>query len=155
MSDEWVEVTKDINATPEGVWSVVTDLDSAPEVMRNIVAVERLEGDGFSVGTRWKETRRMFGRDEAETMWVSDIDEPRSYTVQSRAGGALYTTVFRLTPTEMGTELVVTFGAETEDPGMGQRVMMALFGKAAMKATRKALVEDLDDIAVAAEKVGS
>lgn len=155
MSDESVEVTKDINATPEAVWSVVTDLDSAPDVMRNIVAVERLEGDGFSVGTRWKETRRMFGRDEAETMWVSDIDEPRSYTVQSRAGGALYTTVFRLTPNTSGTELVVTFGAETEDPGVGQRVMMALFGKAAMKATRKALVEDLDDIAVAAEKVGS
>ena len=152
MSEDSVEVTKEIHGSPEEVWRVVTDLDSAPDVMRNIIAVERLEGEGFSVGTRWKETRRMFGRDEAETMWVSDIDEPRSYTVQSRAGGALYTTVFRLTSTETGTELAVTFGAETESPGVGQRVMMALFGKAAMKATRKALVEDLDDIAVAVEK---
>ncbi|GMA36832.1 SRPBCC family protein [Demequina litorisediminis] len=151
MNDEKIEVSKEILAAPEAVWRVITDLDRAAEVMRNIVSVERLEGEGYTVGVRWRETRRMFGKDETEEMWVSDIDEPRSTTVQSRAGGALYTTVFTLEPSDLGATLAVQFSAATEDPGFGQRLMLAVFGKTAMKATSKALVEDLDDIATAAE----
>lgn len=154
MSDESVEVVKEIHASPEAVWRVITDLDAAPEVLRNIVAIERLEGEGYTVGVRWRETRRMFGRNESEDMWVADIDEPRSTTVESRAGGALYTTQFSLEPTDLGTRVTVTFGATTEDPGLAHRVMMRVFGKAAMKATSKALVEDLEDIAASAEKAG-
>ncbi|WP_084076951.1 SRPBCC family protein [Demequina sp. NBRC 110057] len=154
MSDEKIEVSKEILAAPEAVWRVITDLDAAAKVMRKIVSVERVEGEGYAEGVRWRETRRMFGKDETEEMWVAAVDEPRSTTVRSRAGGALYTTVFTLEPSDLGVTLDVSFSAATEDPGLGQRLMLAVFGKTAMKATKKALAEDLDDIAKVAEGRG-
>ena len=146
-----VSVERRIEADAARVWDVITDLDYSPEVLSAIVRIERVEGDGYDVGTRWRETRRMWGREETEEMWVSAVDEPRATTVRAESRGTAYVTVFTLEPEQEATVLRIDFSAETPHPGPAQRLGWLVFGRAGMKATRKALEQDLEEIAAVAE----
>ena len=49
------EVT--IQRTRDEVWSAFTDLDGCVDRIDGILRLERLAGDGFEPGVRWRETR--------------------------------------------------------------------------------------------------
>lgn len=152
MTEHKVEIKRDILAAPEEVWMVLTDIDAAPRTLSSVLSVERVDGPDYDVGTRWRETRRMFGKEETEEMWVTESVFPHTTTVSSESGGTHYTTLFTCEPTELGVTLSVEFSAVTPRPTAGQRVGWALFGKIGMKATRNVLQQDLDEIAQAAER---
>jgi hypothetical protein len=77
-----ITVERDVAATAEKVWAIVTDLERTKDVISAITALERTdEGSGFGVGTAWQETRVMFGREATESMAVTEIDAGRSYVV--------------------------------------------------------------------------
>ncbi|MFV0633078.1 SRPBCC family protein [Demequina sp.] len=150
MATSTVSVEREIHADPAAVWRVVTGLDRATEVFSAITAVERLEGEGYDVGVRWRETRKVFGKEETEEMWVSAIEPMRSTTVEARSGGAHYTTRFFLDSSDLGTQLRLEFSVKPLEKGMA-KLAWKVFGSFGMKATQKALVQDLADIAAAVE----
>lgn len=137
----------------EHVWQVLTDIDGAPQVLTSVVANERLDGPEYGTGTRWRETRRIFGREETEELWVTEAVAPRSTTIESESGGTRYTTVFTCVPSGLGAKLGVAFSAVTPRPSLAQRIGWALFGKTGMRASQDALQQDLNDIAQVAERV--
>lgn len=139
-----IRCERTIPAPPEVVWEVVTDLDGAPANIRGIDAVERLEGPAFGVGTKWRETRTMMGREATEEMWLTAVDEKAGYTAEAASHGMRYRTRFDLEPTEAGTRLVVSFDGEPQT--FASRLMGATLGRLFMGATRKALEQDLADI---------
>ncbi|MCP9621340.1 SRPBCC family protein [Nocardia otitidiscaviarum] len=144
-----ISVTREIAAPPERVWAVVTDIDRAAEVMKGIDTVERVGGGtGFEVGTTWRETRTMLGRQSTETMTVTAIEPGRSYTVEADSHGTHFTSVITVTAQGDGTLLAMTFGGEAQ--GLAAKLAGAL-GKLFEGATRKLVRRDLDDIAAAAE----
>ena len=56
-----------VNADPAKVWALVTDVDSFTDMIRGITDVERLDDlPQFGVGTRWRETRKMFGSEATD-----------------------------------------------------------------------------------------
>lgn len=146
-------VNRTIEASPERVWDVVTDLDHAHQILTGVVSVQRMTDGPYAVGTRWRETRKMFGKEATEEMWVAESDPHRRTLVRAESGGADYVTEFTLTPVGDGarTELSVRFDAEMTAPSGLQKVGLKVFGGLAAKAARKALEQDLADIAVAAE----
>jgi carbon monoxide dehydrogenase subunit G len=145
-------VERDVAAPPAKVWALVTDLDRMTEVVHAITALERTDdGAGFGVGTAWKETRVMFGREATESMAVTGIDEGRSYTVESLSRGVLYRSVMRVEPQGETCRVSWEFGAEAQSTGAK---LMSLVGKLFEGSTKKALRADLDDIAAAAEAAG-
>ncbi|WP_062517861.1 SRPBCC family protein [Demequina gelatinilytica] len=148
-----VRAEREIAAAVERVWEVITDLDYAAEVIPAILSIERLEGEGYGPGVRWRETRRMWGREETEEMWVESAEEPSATVIRAESRGTEYGTTYTLERAGEGTRLVCDFSAETPHPGPAQRLGWLLFGKAGMKATRKALEQDLAHIAGAAEHV--
>lgn len=145
-----IVASRDVDAHPERVWGIVTDLERSPEVLSGVDEVEILEGgDGFGVGTRWRETRTMFGRQAEEVMAVTAVEEGASYTVRAESGGTVYTSVIEVQALDGGTRLTMRFVAETT--GLVGRVMAATVGRLFAGATRKMLRRDLDDIAAEAE----
>ncbi len=129
---------------------MITDLDRSPETISGIRDVERLEGGaGFEVGTKWRETRVMFGREATEVMEVTALDPGRSYTVEADSRGAHYRSTMTVEPAAGGSLVTSTFGGEPA--GVVGKVLAATVGRLFQGATRKALQKDLDDIAAAAE----
>ena len=144
-------VKRVVQAPAEQVWAVLTDLDDAPQILRGVSRIEVLEGDGYAVGTRWRETRRLFGKEESQTMEVASCDPPRSTTLTSRSAGVEYRKAYTLEPTDDGTVLAVCFGASHPDPNLLQRLTGTLFGHVGAVVTTRLLTQDLADIAARAE----
>lgn len=146
-------LTQHVNASPEKVWAVLSDIPGSAGTLSGINAIQMLSEGPYGEGTRWKETRTMMGRQETVEMWVSQTDPPRSTTIKALQGGADYTTRFALKERDGGTDLTMTFGAEVIKPTIVSKVSMALFGKIGMSMTRKALAKDLSEIAAKAESL--
>ena len=151
--EQTTTLTQHIAASPEKVWSVITDIHGSAATLSGVEAVQLLTDGPYGAGTRWKETRKMLGRTETVEMWVDRVDAPRSTVVKAQQGGADYTTRFALAPRDGGTDLTLTFGAEMPKPTAAMRVMMSLFGKLGLAATRKAFAKDLAEIAAKAESL--
>lgn len=145
-----LEATREIAAPPEIVWQIVTNIANSSNVISGIESVEVLEGLDFGVGTRWRETRIMFGRAATEEMTVTAVDPGRSYTTEAGNRGAQYLSVLTVERvSEVASRLTMTFSAEATT--LPSRILTATIGKLLIGATRKALEADLADLASAAE----
>lgn len=144
-------VSRDIAADPAAVWAVITDLDATEQNLSGVQRIERLDdNDGFVVGTRWRETRTMFGREATEEMQVTAIQPGHSYTVTANSAGTAYASTLRVEPTGAGaSRLTMTFAAQPS--GAATRLLAATIGRLFQGATRKMLERDLADIAAASE----
>lgn len=87
-----------VHATADRVWETLTDLDGATSMLPGLVSIERLGGPEYGVGTRWRETRRMFGTNATEVLEVTAVKPERSTTVHADNRGVIYTTHFSLPP---------------------------------------------------------
>jgi hypothetical protein len=144
-----MKVTQECSASPAAVWAVLTDLSRFADVA-DIVALQRLDdGTEFGVGTRWRETRRMFGKDATEEMWVTDITPGVSYTVAAESRGTAYRSVLTVVATDSGSLLTLEF--DGTGTNVITRALGATVGKLFEGATRSALQSDLVAVASAAE----
>jgi uncharacterized membrane protein len=146
-----VEVRRHVAAPVERVWELATDLEGAPRVVSGIESVEVLTPGPFAVGTRWRETRRIFGRSATEEMTVTAVEPHRSYTTEASGPGVRYVSGFAFAPSAGGgTDVTATFGAEPTTTVA--RVLGALTAPLGRRAIAKALAQDVADIATAAER---
>ncbi len=147
-----VVVTRVINAPASRVWNVVTDLAHTAEVLSQVESVQVLSDGEFGVGTRWRETRRMFGNEAAVEMEVAAVDPGQWYDVVAEDRSATYRSRIELSGQDETTVLTMTFSAEGR--GAVGRALGVLTGPLTRGATEKLLRGDLADIAAAAESAG-
>lgn len=144
-------VTRTVDAPVEALWSLATDLERWASAISGIERVEVLEGEGFGEGTRWRETRRMMGREATEEMWVTEVRPGRAYTTEADGPGVRYVSTFAFDPVGPAqTAVTVTFGARPTRTLT--KVLLAVGGGLMLRGVRKALHGDLDDLAAAAER---
>jgi carbon monoxide dehydrogenase subunit G len=73
-----------VAAPPERVWEVLTEVERWPERIPTVDSVERLDDGPLRVGSR----TRMQQPRLPEAVWtVTDVDEGRSFTWESRSRG--------------------------------------------------------------------
>jgi len=144
-----VVVTRVISAPASQVWNVVTDLANSAEVLSQVAAVQVLSDGDFGVGTRWRETRRMFGNEATVEMEVAAVDPGQWYDVVAEDQSATYRSRIELSEQGETTVLTMTFSAEGR--GAVGRALGALTGPLTRGPTEKLLRGDLADIAAAAE----
>ena len=133
------------------MWQIATDIEHAENVLGAVQRIERLDsGSAFGVGTRWRETRKMFGREATEEMTVIAVDEGRSYTTGAHSRGSRYSSVVSVEPVgDQRSRISMVFGAEPQ--GWAARMSAMTLGRLFAGYIRRALRADLDDIARAAE----
>lgn len=90
MTSRTVVVERRIAAAQGIVWEALTDLGGMERVLSSVSKTEVLTDGAFDVGTRWRETRRMFGKDATEEMWVTASEPPRRYVVEAESHGTHY-----------------------------------------------------------------
>ncbi len=138
-----------IKASISDVFDVFTDLNKTPERVSEIKSLEVLEGpEKLAVGTKWKETRKVFGKEETETMWVSELKKNESYTVDAESHGSKYRSVITFKEVDGGTEVTWTFTGTPQT--FGAKVMSIMFIFFA-GATKKLVDKDLEDLKKACE----
>ncbi|MEM9165389.1 MAG: SRPBCC family protein [Planctomycetota bacterium] len=138
----------EIASPVEHVFGVASDIPGAAERVEGIKSVEMLSEGPVGEGTRWRETRIMFGREAKEEMWITAFDPPNAYRVEARSHGTRYDTRFEFEPTEAGTRLTMRFQGTPET--LSARVLGTLFS-AMTKHLEKCIRDDLVDIKAACE----
>ena len=69
------EVKRTFYVSQEKAYKGLLDLDSAKHWMRGLVGIERLDEGLLQVGSQWKETRKMFGKEATEHFEVVGLEE--------------------------------------------------------------------------------
>ncbi|WP_041451072.1 SRPBCC family protein [Hoyosella subflava] len=147
-----VRVSRVIHAAAPQVWEVITDLEHAADVLSGVVGVEVLTAGAYREGTRWRETRKIMGKEATEEMWVSDVDAPHRTVVSAASAGVVYTTVITLAEAGEATELTMEFSSEAPPQNGLRKALHAVMAPLGSAVTKKMLEKDLDDIARAAER---
>ena len=145
-----VEVTVPVNAPKHDVWRVVSDIENAASTISGIEKVEILEqpSEGM-MGLKWRETRKMFGKTATETMWITDAVEDDHYSAEAHSHGSIYKSKIKLADQGGMTQLSMDFDAEPQT--LGAKVLSATMGFMFKGATKKALLQDLEDVKAAVE----
>ncbi|MFH0522015.1 SRPBCC family protein [Streptomyces sp. M41] len=154
MSSSSVVVERRIAAGQGPVWEALTDLAGMERVLSGVSKVEVVTEGAFGVGTRWRETRRMFGKEATEEMWVTACDAPERYVVEAESHGTHYVSEWVVRADgPSATTVRMTFSAVAS--GGVASFFAKIMGSVGARAVRKAIAKDLDDIASAVEGRGA
>lgn len=153
MTGHSIELERMVQAPVERVWAVLTDVAHADQTLSGVTQVELITDGPYGVGTQWRETRRMFGKEATEQMQVTAAEEPTRTVVEADSSGVHYVTEFRLgQDTDNATRLAMSFTATQAQANPAQKVLWTLFSRLGAKATEKVMKKDLQDIAARAER---
>ena len=148
-----LSVDQYIAAPRERVFAFSSDFANATETVEAITKMEILanphpEGT-VGVGTRFRETRVLFGREATEVMEVTEFEAPHRYLLKAESHGCRYLSELRFEEEDGGTRATMTFNA---DPlTFFAKVMSFLTGPIMKSTLRKCVVKDLEDLKKVAE----
>ncbi len=143
-----ITVSKQIKASPEAVFAVASDFAGAPGRIKGITKLEILTPGPVGAGTRFRETRVMFGKEATEEMTISAFDPPHSYELTAQSCGAAFHTIFRFTSDGGGTRMDCEFRTRAVSFFAKLFTPLAYLMKGML---RKCLNQDMEDIKKAAE----
>ncbi len=139
----------DITCPAALVFAIASDVERFKERAPAIVGLEILSETRSGLGTRWKETRMMFGKSASETMEITEWRPPHEYVVGAESCGCRYRTVIRVVPTATGSRLEAEFTAEGTT--LVRRVMGAIMLPLMRGMMRKMFMADFEGLKRACE----
>lgn len=145
-----VNFTKHIKANPDRTFEIFTDFESAERRIEGIKKLELLTDGPIGKGTRFRETRTMFGKETTEEMEITDFRPGRSYTVGGESCGSVWSSTFKFAPNDDGTE--VSMEMSFRPVSMFAKVMSPL-SFLFIGTCKKMMEKDLEDLRKAAESV--
>lgn len=146
-----IETATVIRAPVEVVFDLLADIPAWPEVIPAITRIEVLNGDAIAVGTNFRETRVMFGREAHEVMTVAEMERPFRLVLTAENHGARYRAEHRLAPASEGARLALSF--EGIPITFAARLFQPI-GRLMLPRVRRMLEEDLDALRTVAEQRG-
>jgi hypothetical protein len=141
-------IDRHIAAPPDIVFAHAANFPRAAEVISAIVKVDMLTDGPTRVGTRFRETRVVFGREACEEMTVTAFEPPKRYTLGAESHGSRYHTELSFTSDGQGTRVTMTFAAT---PLTFMARVMSLLTRPLAKSLVKMCAKDLDDLKAAIE----
>lgn len=137
-----LHLTQQVAAPPERVFAALTDLDGAGAWMPGLVRIERLTEGPMRVGSAWRETRKMMGKEATEELEVTTMEAPWRFAVRcdgtkGTSGQGEYLFSYRLSPE--GGRTRVELDAEIRALGPIRRLLARLM----VGMYRKMMAKDL------------
>lgn len=140
-----------VDARPDTVWDVLTDLPRLADTLRSVKSVEADEG--YDVGTTWREDRTFFGHHGTEELVVTECEHGRRTVQETTLRHDTIRTCWRLRPTAEGaTKLMVTVTVDVSRRTPFEQFAWNTWGGLQFEATRRMIRQDLDDIRTEAER---
>jgi hypothetical protein len=142
-------VDRHIAAPPDVVFARASDFRRGHETISAIVKMDVLTDGPVRIGTRFRETRVMFGREATEEMTVTAFEPPKRYTLAAESHGSRYHTELSFAPDGQGTRVTMSFAAM---PVTFMARVMGVLMRPMMKGIVKMCAKDLDDLKSAIER---
>jgi uncharacterized membrane protein len=139
-----------IAAPAHEVWAVLADISSYPSRFTKIDAVDLLTDGPFDVGTRWRETRTVYGQSGTVELRVIECQRSRRYRTESLVD-ARATMQYRLTPSPDGSTTAVQVTFETTGGSLAYRIQERLYRARLVRCAVDNNDQDLADLAGACE----
>lgn len=151
MTEPQVVVERRVAAPPDRVWRILTNLAGAADTLSGVSKAEVLTPGPFGVGTRWRETRTMFGKQATEEMTVTACEPPHRYVAEANSHGMHYVSEFSVAP-DLDDTTILRMAFSGTSAGGAAGFFGKLFNRLGQKAVEKAMKQDLADIAATAER---
>lgn len=139
-------VTRTIDAPVERVFSVVADIRNFSQAIEHIERVEFLSESKVGVGTRFRETRNMKGREATVELEVTEYVENDHIRLVSDAHGTIWDTVFTVREKGGATELQMVMDAKAK------KLLSKLLNPMLKGMIQKAVEQDLDSVKAYCER---
>ncbi len=140
-----VEVQVTIAGSKDAIWSAITNIEGAAEIISGIDKIEVLDKPATGlVGLKWRETRMLFGKPATADKWITEAVENEFYKTRAESDGFVFLSTLSMAESSGG--ITLTSIHDSQPQSIGARIMsvpMSLFFKGVAK---KALLQDLNDI---------
>ncbi len=137
-----------IAAPRDKVFRLFTDLEGMADRLSGVRSVEILTDGAIGPGTRWRETRIMFGQPSTQEMRVVSADPPNGFVVAAENVSAAFEMRFSFVEKGGGTKVICSFAAEPKNPMMKIFIPFTGFIEGAIQGV---LQQDMADIKRLAE----
>lgn len=104
-------VRRTIDAPADFVFRTVAEIENFSKAIPHIVDVEFLSDIRSGVGSRFRETRLMMGREASTVLEVTEFVENERVRLVSDEGGTIWDSVFTVSPVGGRTELTLVMDA--------------------------------------------
>jgi len=141
-----ITVSRTIDASVERVFETVSNIEGFARAVPDIVKVEFLSEERRGVGTRFRETRVMKGREAATELVVTEYEPNRRVRLVSDTHGTVWDSVFTVTAQERGSLLELTMEARP------YRLLTRLTTPLIKGMMKKALSADMDAVKAYCER---
>jgi|GEM_PF-5507242 len=132
-----------INAPLFEVFNTFSDLNSLAENVDAIKHIEVLTPGDIGVGTKFKETRMMSGKESIDEMEVTEFSSPHYFKEEAFSGGMHYVNEWRFSQVEEEVKVEITFTTTASSIGAKLLNIMFFFMKGSMT---KAFLADMADL---------
>ena len=140
-----IHAEKRVRAGADRVFDVFADVTKIEERIPGITSVELLSEGPVGSGFRWRETRKMLGKDATEEMWIDEYQPSRRYTVRAHSHGTAYLSTYDFETVGDETLVRMTFSGTPET--MGAKILGGLLGWMGKGMIKKMLQADMDALA--------
>ena len=141
------EVQRTIAAPADLVFAAVADVEHFARAVEDIERVEFVSETRAGLGTRFRETRVMRGREATVELEITEFAPPERVRFLSEAGGVQWDTVFEVTAAGDGSTRMSMVMEATPLTFMARLFMPLMKGM-----VRKAIASDMDAVEAYCER---
>lgn len=142
------QITQEIEAPVDRVFQKATAFSEFPNFIDGITKIEWLTEGEIGRGAKFRETRRIFGKEASEVMTITEWEPPALYVTSASGSGCVYRTEFRFTASDGRSRIDMTFSAT---PQNWMAKLLARMMAPMIKQCKAAAEADLRDIKAVAE----
>ncbi|MGI9204462.1 MAG: SRPBCC family protein [Woeseiaceae bacterium] len=102
-----MNLSTSINAAPEAVFAIVSDVENSPDRIDWYENVEMLTDGPVRVGTKWRETRSMNNKQSVEEWEMTAFESPRYFSAYCDSHGYDVEWTMRVDPEGTGSKLTL------------------------------------------------
>ncbi len=139
-------VVRTIDAPIEKVFDTVAHIENFSKAIPHIVGTEFLSDVKSGVGTRFRETRRMGGKETTTELEVTEYIENDRVRMVADAGGTVWDTLFEVAPESDHVKLTASMDARA------YKLMSKLVYPFIKGFVQKAIESDMDSVKIYCEE---
>ena len=138
-----------VETPPEVAFAAAVDISNWPRFISGIQSVALLTPGPVAVGTSFRETRIMFGRQATEEMTFAEIEPPHRFVLTAFNHGTAYRAAHLFAPEGAGTRMTLVFEGR---PATLLSRLFAPLGWLFLGTLKRQLESDLADLKAEAER---